>query len=242
MFFGGLLIFVYSSGSRMCPDTEPAFHMIYFNHSFSFYVNEYQGCNGLMKKQVIAVMLSMMMAVGSIGGASVFAAETEAMTAETTAEEASEIAQEEDLKEVPEEREDADVGVVSEDSSEQESAQVVEEELVQEEDEEPEDDSEIAEEQEESAANDVTAEMPPEEVEDDLVDISEISTDISEIEEPVVIEEEIVTTEERKATTEAVASGTCGENVTWTLDGEGTLTISGTGIMKLQSPGMGITV
>ena len=27
-----------------------------------------------------------------------------------------------------------------------------------------------------------------------------------------------------------VASGTCGENLTWTLDEEGTLTISGTGI------------
>ena len=198
-----------------------------------------------MKKQVIAVMLSMMMAVGSVGGSSVFAAETEAIAAEMTAQEASKIEQEEaeeELEEVPEENEDADNGASAEDNAEEESAQMAEEEPFLEEDEEPEDDSKIAEEQEESAANDVTAEMPPEEVEDDLVDISEISTDISEIEEPVVIEEEIVTTEERKATTEAVASGTCGENVTWTLDGEGTLTISGTGIMKLQSPGMGITV
>ncbi len=29
----------------------------------------------------------------------------------------------------------------------------------------------------------------------------------------------------------AVSSGTCGENVTWTLDDQGTLTISGTGAM-----------
>ena len=31
---------------------------------------------------------------------------------------------------------------------------------------------------------------------------------------------------------ETVSSGTCGENVTWTLDGTGTLTISGTGDLK----------
>lgn len=31
---------------------------------------------------------------------------------------------------------------------------------------------------------------------------------------------------------EIVDSGTCGENVTWTLDSAGTLTISGTGLMK----------
>ena len=33
------------------------------------------------------------------------------------------------------------------------------------------------------------------------------------------------------AADEAVASGTCGENLMWTLDDEGTLTISGTGEM-----------
>ena len=32
--------------------------------------------------------------------------------------------------------------------------------------------------------------------------------------------------------TNIVESGTCGENLTWTLDDEGTLTISGTGKMK----------
>jgi len=30
---------------------------------------------------------------------------------------------------------------------------------------------------------------------------------------------------------ETVSSGTCGENLTWTLDNEGTLSISGTGAM-----------
>ena len=30
---------------------------------------------------------------------------------------------------------------------------------------------------------------------------------------------------------DVVASGTCGEKLTWTLDSEGTLTISGTGAM-----------
>ena len=34
---------------------------------------------------------------------------------------------------------------------------------------------------------------------------------------------------------ELVDSGTCGKNLTWTLDDEGTLTISGTGEMKARS-------
>ena len=34
------------------------------------------------------------------------------------------------------------------------------------------------------------------------------------------------------ASAESVASGTCGENLTWSLDNEGTLTISGTGEMN----------
>ncbi len=33
-------------------------------------------------------------------------------------------------------------------------------------------------------------------------------------------------------TVSAATSGTCGDNVTWTLDDEGTLTISGTGEME----------
>ena len=76
-----------------------------------------------MKKKVIAVMLSMMMAVGSVGGSSVFAAET-------TAQEASEIAQEEEMAEpeVSEEYEDASSGAIEEDVSEAEPAQVVVEE------------------------------------------------------------------------------------------------------------------
>ena len=76
-----------------------------------------------MKKNVIAVMLSMMMAVGSVGGSSVFAAET-------TAQGASEIAQEEEMAdpEVSEEDEDASSGAIEEDVSEAEPAQVVEEE------------------------------------------------------------------------------------------------------------------
>lgn len=37
---------------------------------------------------------------------------------------------------------------------------------------------------------------------------------------------------------EIIASGSCGENVTWTLDDEGTLTISGTGEMKKTHYGM----
>ena len=35
---------------------------------------------------------------------------------------------------------------------------------------------------------------------------------------------------------DTIADGTCGENLTWTLDGDGTLTISGTGKMKDYYP------
>ena len=37
--------------------------------------------------------------------------------------------------------------------------------------------------------------------------------------------------QEFSLTASAAESGTCGENLTWTLDDEGTLTISGTGAM-----------
>ena len=39
---------------------------------------------------------------------------------------------------------------------------------------------------------------------------------------------------------DVVASGTCGENLTWALDSEGTLTISGTGEMDNYYDGYGI--
>lgn len=42
--------------------------------------------------------------------------------------------------------------------------------------------------------------------------------------------------ESAELSSSTVASGTCGENVTWTLDGEGTLTISGKGEMENYSP------
>ncbi len=41
------------------------------------------------------------------------------------------------------------------------------------------------------------------------------------------------------ASAETVDSGTCGDNLTWVLDSEGTLTISGTGAMKDYLPGIG---
>ena len=54
------------------------------------------------------------------------------------------------------------------------------------------------------------------------------------IESPAVSDNDI--SEDKSAQTHEIpkvkaASGTCGENVTWTLDDEGTLTISGTGDM-----------
>ncbi|MCD7739226.1 MAG: leucine-rich repeat protein [Lachnospiraceae bacterium] len=46
-----------------------------------------------------------------------------------------------------------------------------------------------------------------------------------------------VTASEEETATSIVASGTCGTNLTWTLDGDGVLTISGTGEMTSYSSG-----
>ena len=147
-----------------------------------------------MKKQVIAVMLSMMMAVGSVGGASVFAAETDAI----------EIVLEED-------EDDAAV----EDASDEKYAQMDEEVLH---------DGEENGNGQDRMEDDAAAEE-----DDDSEDISDISTGT---EEEIDDDEDFVTTEENEALGDIVESGTCGENLTWTLDEEGTLTISGTGAME----------
>ena len=87
-----------------------------------------------MKKNVIAMMLSLVLAVGSVGGAPVLAAETTA--AETTSAEAVEIAGTEEAAapEVSDENEDTDTGATHEDASGEETAP---EETAQEEEEEP---------------------------------------------------------------------------------------------------------
>ena len=70
---------------------------------------------------------------------------------------------------------------------------------------------------------------------------ADVTTPSKEQEEPAEEEEAEPTEEpetektegddEEKEVTIQAASGTCGDNLTWTLDGEGTLTVSGTGAM-----------
>ena len=52
-----------------------------------------------------------------------------------------------------------------------------------------------------------------------------------------IIEDDTDETDYSEAKMEIVASGTCRDNLTWTLDGEGTLTISGSGEMNFYSYG-----
>ncbi len=165
-----------------------------------------------MKKNVIALLLAVLIASGSVGAVPALAAET-AVT-ETTAEEALAVEEEilDEQEEISELSEDSEFGLIDEDVLEEESTQT-EEEPVQV-DEETEDEAILDDEQEET------------------VDTAE-TTEIAEIEGADVIEEEIVTTEENEA--KLATTGTCGENATWKLTGTGdnlTLTISGSGDME----------
>ena len=159
-----------------------------------------------MKKNLIALMMSIVMVVGSIGGSSVFAAET-------TAQEASEIAQEEETVET----EDGDAGL---------TAEVV-----------PEEETFISEKQEPDKAAEETVDV--EEIageQDKSVYSGNASAEIAESEIPSVIDEDVVIEEGKEAelAENMLDSGTCGENATWMLTGtehELTLTISGSGKM-----------
>ena len=173
-----------------------------------------------MKKNVIALLLSTILAAGSIGAAPVFAAEMTAEEAVTVEEEASE------------EIEDADTGLTAGDVSEEETIQAEEEEPAEEEREA----EESTEEQSESVDITVPEDITDEEVEDAVVE-GESYAEVTESEEPAVIEEETGSEEGKEAVQagDVVDSGTCGDNATWTLTGTGdnlTLTISGSGEME----------
>lgn len=81
-------------------------------------------------------------------------------------------------------------------------------------------------------------EILPEEIEgdddaDDGTDTQDEKED--EEEESTLVEEIDVSAEEESAQTVDSSDGTCGDNLTWTLDDAGTLTISGTGAMTNYS-------
>ena len=171
-----------------------------------------------MKKNVIALLLSVVLAAGSIGATPVFAAEMTAEESVTVEEEASE------------EIEDADTGLTAGDVSEDETIQAEEEEPAEEEREA----EESTEEQSESTDIVVPEETEDDEEAEDHTDEGEPPAEVTENEEPVVIEEETGSEEGREAVQagDVVDSGTCGDNATWTLTGTGdnlTLTISGSG-------------
>ena len=188
-----------------------------------------------MKKNVIAVLLSIVLAAGSIGTAPVLAAET---TAEETAslqpEESTEI-----QGEALEQTEEAELGLITGETpgeaelspASEETSEEAEHSLVT---------GDISEEAEHSP---VTEEKSEETVAvDENESVLDVAETASEIEEPDQnIEEKSETIEENDAmlAEEMVdESGTCGDNVTWTLKGKGrnlTLTISGSGKMANYS-------
>lgn len=200
----------------------------------------------MKRKQLTAMMLSVILAAGSISGP-VFAAEAEATgtTAVSDMEESVEQISEDALT-TTENNLDADTAEAVEASTEEieeepiaesleEPAEAAEEEAAVEEiavdnDEEAqieveENEAESLEKPEEAVAEDLDSEAPaaPAVIPEETIEQSEI-TEMPEA-ESVSLEAMM------DGASEIVDSGTCGENLAWTLDGEGTLTISGTGNM-----------
>ena len=176
-----------------------------------------------MRKNVIALLLSIVLAAGSIGTAPVYAAET-------TAEEAVAVEEEADPEEaVPEEIEDSDTGITAETVTEDET--IIVEEMPAQENKDITEVEETAEEQYESDDDAETTEMA-EEVEESVTESSEegdTSSEIAEIVELEKIEEEVIAVEANEAM--SATSGKCGTNATWSISGT-TLTISGSGAMQ----------
>ena len=182
-----------------------------------------------MKKKVIAFLLSVVLASGSIVPA--LAVET---ASETTAEEAVVVGEEtaeettEESEGLTEETEDAETGEVTEEASEGESAEEIEEELVQ----------ELTEEAE-NGETETTEETEMTEYSEEA-DTADTSAEMAEVEEPETVTEEAVAEAEGKeaklaGTEDVVDSGTCGDSLTWVLTGtepDLTLTIRGSGKMS----------
>ena len=186
-----------------------------------------------MKKKLIALVLSIVLASGSAGAVPAFAVETtaEGTVAEETADAERTVAEEtadaegtvvEETAaaeesvgvsiEEAEEAGEAGTGQETEDAIEDEDVPVEEESVLEAEETDYEDESFDM--QEEAAGSVVTGEIAAE--------------------EEKVLEEDIKNTDAVSADAKGtvVQSGSCGANVNWTWDNAGILTISGTGPMK----------
>ena len=160
-----------------------------------------------MKKKAITLLLSLVLASGSIGNAQVLAADTTGQEAEPLQEEETTEQEEEPVQE-EELAEETDTENSSEDVSE------------------PEEEAEPVQENEEQIQEDEGSET------EEFVDEEE--SDISEeaAAEVLETEETEITDESKGALADVVDSGSCGDDVTWALTGEEdnlTLTISGNG-------------
>ena len=157
-----------------------------------------------MKKKAITLLLSLVLAFGSIGNVQVLAAETTEQEAESVQE--TETAEPDELP-------------VEEAYTENAAAEVSEENPVPE-------NEEQAEENEDSNQPDSETEAPDNEEEFDTSE--EAAAEVSETEEAEI------TDESEDALDDIVESGNYGDNITWTLTGSGsdlTLTLSGSGPM-----------
>ena len=165
-----------------------------------------------MKKSMIAVMLSIMMAVLSVGGGY-----APALAAETTSEEAVRIEQNEAADpEKADENEDTNTGASAEDRSAEESDLAVEAEPVQEAEpaqetepeqeigEESDSESDEAVEENESEQDDAsetanTSEIAADDEEEEIPDIADMPVEAVESAETDIIEEEVITEDENVA-------------------------------------------
>ena len=177
-----------------------------------------------MKKNMIALLLSVVLAAGSIGGPAVYAAESGSTAEESEVVEADEFALDEKAVEIEEVSDDEAVESAEEEPAEEEPT---EEEPAEEEPAEEEsaaEDSAAAESTEPESAGDAAHE-------DDSAEAEERTEQEPGEKEESEILEETAADERNEAAGAIVASGTCGDNVIWELDEAGVMTVSGDGPM-----------
>lgn len=175
-----------------------------------------------MKKNLIALLLAVVMAAGSIGFVPVMAAETTAQEAELVQEETDETTEEE-----------TDVPATTEEASEGETVQSEEEVSIQEEEKNVEETEQT--EEKETAEGEAIIEEEAGTKEEEVTDEDQgKETDEPKPEDIGIEDTEVmdVSIQKKEEASAVVASGSCGNNANWTLTGvenDYTLTISGSG-------------
>jgi outer membrane biosynthesis protein TonB len=187
-----------------------------------------------MKKNAIALLLSVVLAAGSIGGPAVYAAESGSTAEESEAVEADEFALDEKAVEIEEVSDDEAVESAEEAQTEEEPAEEepAEEEPTEEEPTEKEsaaEDSVAAESTEPESAEKVSAGDAASEY--DSAEAEERTGQAPGEKEDNDILEETAADERNEAAGGIAASGTCGDNAIWELDEAGVMTVSGDGPM-----------